>query len=365
MAFAHSIDAIKQQLCARLDELVKQLFPNATVIDHEWAVGDIHGSPGQSLRIHRGGHKAGWWVDWANRDRDKGDVLTLIAAGACQGDVKAAIPWAVTWLGLGRLTETQRRDIERKAEASRVRAAADTAKAREKMRGAARSLWLGPGSTPIQGTPADRYLMGRRIDIRTLGRAPGALRFHAAVWCAELERKIPAMLGVIQDAAGWEHISTHRTYLEIQPSGHVIKAPGLKEPKKTLGAYAGGHIPLWRGASGKPWRHGPEAEWVATGEGIEEGLSIALAMPHLRVVSHVSLGNLGEMHVPEHCGGLFIGANNDGKPEPIAALARALERLEARGVPHQVVRPPAEHKDFNDWLRALTAPAVTAGRASG
>jgi hypothetical protein len=63
-------------------------------------------------------------------------------------------------------------------------------------------------------------------------------------------------------------VAVHRTWLMPDGSG---KAP-LRDPKMTLGRYAGGAIRLWRGASGKALKDAPTGDSIVITEGIEEAL---------------------------------------------------------------------------------------------
>ncbi len=86
-------------------------------------------------------------------------------------------------------------------------------------------------------------------------------------------------------------------------------------------------------------------------EGVEDGLSIALAVPEFRIWCSYSLSNLGNIAVPKCAGKVIVACDNDwGKPGAEAQLARALEALKAQGVPVFEARSPLG-KDFNDCLR--------------
>lgn len=344
-----SIDLIKQKLHERIDTLVPQLFPNARIKGNEWVLGDVFGAPGESLSICRTGKKIGWWKDFAGGP--SGDILTLIAAARCDGDIKAAIPEALRWLGLGSLTAEELRRQEAKAKQAREAAEARWASDVDKTRAKAKGLYLAGELFP--GTMVERYLLGRAIDLMQLPHVPRAPRFHGAVWNRESGgRELPAMLLPVNDAQTGQQLAVHRTWLQAHPDGRVTKA-ALADAKMSWGEFRGGHIPLNRGASGKPLKSAPEGEWIAVSEGAENGWSAAIIKPEWRVLAAVSLDNLGGIVLPAQIGGLFLIADNDTKPEPKAAFARACAKLEARGLRFQIIRPPEGIKDFNDWLVAL------------
>lgn len=355
-----SIDLIKAKLHERIDDLVPQLFPNARIKGREWVMGDVFGAPGESLSICRTGAKTGWWKDFAGNA--KGDILTLIAAGRCDGDLRAAIPEALKWLGLGSLTAEELRRQERKAKAAREAAEARWASDVEKTRAKAKGLYLAGDLWP--GTPVERYLLGRGMDLMRLPRPPTAPRYHARVWNGEAGGvELPAMLLPVNHAETGQQLAVHRTWLKSHADGRVTKAD-LADPKKSWGEFRGGHIPLNRGASGKPLKNAPAGEWIAVSEGCENGWSAAIIKPEWRVLAAVSIANLGEVVLPAQIGGLFLIADNDEKPDPIAQFGRACARLEERGLPFQIIRPPAGIKDFNDWLQALQRAAGNTGRVA-
>ena len=305
-----SIDVIKAGLLARLDALVPQLFPNARVDGAEWRVGGLGGEPSQSLAIHRSGGRAGVWADFASGE--SGDIIALIAATMTNRDNGRAIGWARDWLGLGRLDPAEMRRREQEAERARRQAEAREAdEARKRTESAGQMFFAGQA---LPGTPAERYLIGRGIHLSTLGKAPGALRFHAGIKCWMTGETRPALVAKVQAADGSMQ-AVHRTLLTIRPDGTVVKAPvgqpAGREAKRSLGKVFGGYIPLWRGASGKSIGHAPDGEPVYISEGIEDGLSVALAKPGARVVAAVSLGNMGNLEFPAPIGAAFICAQND------------------------------------------------------
>lgn len=217
----------------------------------------------------------------------------------------------------------------------------------ERRKRAALSLFL--EATPhLAGTPAESYLRARGIDLAVLGRQPRALRYHAACPNRESGRAWPALLAAVTDARGL-HVATHRTWL-AEVDGAWGKAP-LRYAKMSLGRVRGGSIRLWRGASRKPLAEAAEGEAVVLGEGIETCLSIAVSCPDLRVLSAVSLGNMGGLVLPAAIGTVIIAADNDTKEEPRRMLQRAVNHFIAEGRAVRIARSPIG-KDFNDALRA-------------
>jgi hypothetical protein len=359
-----SIDLIKQELEKRIDDLVPQLFPNAVLDGHEWRLGDVHGSPGRSLGIHRHGSKTGWWKDFAGGSG--GDVLDLVAAGACQGDVVEAIKWSRQWLNLGSISEDDRRQRERNAADSRIKRDQGREEGLQRLRKAALARFL--EAVPLPGTPAERYLAGRALPIRELGKAPGALRFHPGLKCPETGILRPCFIGKIDGPDG-QMLSIHRTFLHVHASGRVTKADQdpvqpMKDCKRAYCSFEGGWIPIWRGQSGKPMKDALAGEWVTVSEGKEDGVTIALEMPHMRVIAGVSLSNIGNLKLPRHLGGIYLHRHNDTNPIAIADFERTRAKLEQRGFATREVAAPLPFKDFNEWRQARFASQITQAAVS-
>ncbi|AMP68927.1 phage/plasmid primase, P4 family [Ralstonia solanacearum] len=73
-------DEIRAALLARLEFVLSALFPAGKKRRSKFVIGDILGSPGDSLEVVLDGEKAGLWTDRATGDG--GDVFDLIAAQA-------------------------------------------------------------------------------------------------------------------------------------------------------------------------------------------------------------------------------------------------------------------------------------------
>jgi hypothetical protein len=335
----HSIAEIAAMLAARVEALVRELLPGGRREGREWVCGDLSGRPGRGVSVCLTGPKAGVWADF--QSGVSGDLVELISHARFRGDRVAALRFARAWLGIGHAPPAGVAPPPRDMAAE----AARQAERAERRRGKGLALWL--AGQPIPGTPADAYLAGRGIRLADLGRAPGALRFHPAVWCAERAGEHPAMLAAIQQ--GGEFIGVHRTYLAPRPGGGWGKAP-IRAPKKVLGQHAGGCIPLWRGASGRPLREAPEGDTVAIAEGIEDALTIALHCPDWRVIACISAGNLGGVALPPAIGTVVLCCDRDGEnPGVLAARGKAIARYRAEGRSVREALPPEGFKDFNDW----------------
>lgn len=280
------------------------------------------------------------------------------------------------------------RDARQRAEFDRAR----EKRAREQLdderrrRANAFNFWLNAAAG--KGTPAERYLRGRGIDFDRLGHWPGAIRYRHDAWCAEVQQKLPCMATAIYSLDG-QFLACHRTYLAYGPGGWSKAA--LNTPKKVLGDFYGGAIPLWKGDSRAALRVMPAGQLVAMSEGIEDGLSAAIGEPKLRVLAAVSLDNIGNVLLPPQAGDLILLCQRDGDVRMAraaearargdeaeaaqheraarqieAALERAIAKQRAQAAEQGAARdvrlawPAWGFKDFNDQLRGVRMAGVAA-----
>jgi hypothetical protein len=333
----HEIGTIVAMLAGRAEDLARELLPGGRREGREWVCGDLTGAKGRGVSVCIAGPKAGVWGEFsAGRG---GDALDLVAVVRFGGDKGEALRWARQWLGLGSGTQPG----ARVAPPAPDRAALEAQAAQRLERG--KGLWL--AGAPILGTPAERYLATRGIDLAALGRAPAVLRFHPAAWCGERAGEHPAMIALIQDRG--RTIGAHRTYLAPDGRGKAR----IRAAKKVLGSHKGGLIPLWRGASDAPLAAAPAGEVIAIAEGIEDALTVALHCPEWRVVACVNIGNMGELTLPPAIAEVRLCFDRDGENLACAAARqRAIRRYQDEGRRVFEMRPPEGFKDLNDWHMA-------------
>lgn len=353
-AFAVSIDLIKARANADVRAIAAELLPNGREESGYWRSGSIADEPGQSLAVTLSGPDQGMWCDHACRGTAQGggDIIQLVEQAAFRGNRGEAIAWLKSRLGLDRLDPGRLRKMTAEAAEQQQQARRDAAAAKEQKRRQAQALWL--RGRPIAGTPVEDYLRCRGIDLDRLGRYPNSLAFDPQLYCVEAGRKLPAMLAAIVDLAG-RHIATHRTWLTADGKGGWTKAD-LEEPKKVLGSFKGGFVPLWKGQCRKSLAElDPHVDvWVS--EGIEDGLSAACAKPELRIVAAVTLGNIGEVPLPPGTpaapwrGRLVVIGQRDTNPKTLEALERAIGAQQERGREVWLTPPPAGAKDVNEAL---------------
>ena len=204
----------------------------------------------------------------------------------------------------------------------------------ERRRRNAEGLWL-HGAT-LRGTPAQRYLEGRGIDFAKLGRMPGSIRFRHDCSHPGRAQPLAAMLTKMS-FLDKRHAATHRTFLEFA-AGTPAQTGGwgkarVERAKMILGDFAGAHIPISKGdLPGVALADVPEGTAVAISEGIEDGLSVALADPQLYVVAAGALGNIGGLALPPQVGDVILICQNDAAGSAAdAALERAIARHQEAG----------------------------------
>jgi hypothetical protein len=347
---------IAAMLDAQAERFARELLPGGRKEGNLFCAGSVGGESGQSLKVNLSGAMIGKWTDFSaakGTDDYSGDILKLIAVVKFGGwgtneQRSKAIAWAKSALGLDDLDPSRLATVQREARERSERSAEEEAREKAAKRRRAAALWA--GAQPIAGTPALSYLQGRGIDFAQLGRVPGSLRYRPDVWCRERRGKFPAMIACIMGIDG-ALLGVHRTYLQINRVGPVTKAK-VENPKLSLGYYTGGCIPLWKGASDKTLREIPAGTPVYASEGIEDGLTIALAQPDKRIVAGVALANLGALELPPQAGPLvFIAQNDPVGSKAVDAFERAIARQQDAGRKAQLIFPAPEFKDFNDQLQ--------------
>lgn len=297
------------------------------------------------------GRHAGRWHDFASNEN--GDMLDLIER-VTGGDKKTAVQEAMGYLGILQETPEQRAAAWRRAAEARERAALEERPEAEvgAKSAAAHRVFL-HCRPDLTDTPVEKYLAGRGVDLRRLGRVP-SIRFHPSLKYLDTdpetgvftEKFFPAMVTAIYGPADVQppvFWGVHRTYLAQDEAGRWRKAP-VRAPKKVMGQVKGGCIRLW----GRPGEDGA----VFITEGIEDGLSAAILDPTLCVLVACTLGNLGMLVLPKTIKDVTIAADNDSGAHAQRALEKALAFHKKRKRIVRVWRNETGGKDLNDALRA-------------
>ena len=345
-----SIADIKALLQRDVEGLARRLAPDGYRSGRYWIARnptrDDH-KPG-SFWIITSGTSPGVWKEEASGET--GDVISFVKYCNRFERLADALDWARNWLGLAhgpvnpKVLELARRDAAN-------RKANDEKLAAEQLglnRRRAHALWL-DGTKDIRGTAGEAYLGHRGIDLGALPRLPGAIRALASHRHRESETTWPCMVAVMS-SPGLPFTAVHRTWLARDGRGKAPVTPN----KKIWPSFNGAAIHLARGETGLPAEDAVKrgmVDRILLCEGIEDGLSVAMCAPELRVWAVGTLGNLAHVKVPDCCHEIIVAADNDGgKPQAEALLRRGLEALAAQRRPVRVARA-AVGKDFNDQLQ--------------
>jgi Toprim domain-containing protein len=337
---------ISQMLKDRAADLAPVLLPGGALAPNkrEWR----DGSKGSKSIILTGADR-GVYRDFETSDKAC-DMLEAIKVLVCNGSMREALNWSRAYLGMSGMSDRAIEAARKKAQARAEKDRADSKKQAEKKRRQANAIWYSAG--PIAGTMAHEYLRGRGIDVTRLKRTPGVLRFSDQVWCQDRQAKAPAMVASLWHLGDPTAVAVHRTYLAAGPGGEVGKAR-VESPRSILGSWPGAIIPLQRGEAGTRWRDIKEGEVVAFGEGIEEGLSVALVKPEWRVGAVGFVGNFAQIKLPVWCHIMLCANNDDEGSQAANAMDFAADALDREGHVVRVLRPPAEFKDWNDFLNGV------------
>jgi DNA primase len=180
------------------------------------------------------------------------------------------------------LTDRDRQRILHQAQAAERR----EARSREAKAANANGIWY--GAVPADGSPVERYLRGRAIDLDAIGGIPPVLRFGLVPYYWQDDRVpphaprnerfkvlavLPTMVAAVQGPAD-TLAAVHLTFLQQIAGGGWAKAEPVHPltgeilpAKKILGKYLGGAIRLT-----------PPGPTMRAGEGIETSLTVLAAL---------------------------------------------------------------------------------------
>lgn len=359
---------IRQKLNLRAEEFCKQLLRNGRKAGNFWETSNIRDevTGSFSLKVHLSGGKIGQWTDYGlprGAANSGGDILSLLVECQFGGDFGAAIKRAreITGIDFATMTPAEFREAKARSEAAAAAAKARAVEEEAKYRSRASQMWH--GAFPLvskdgERTPAYAYLAGRGIALERIGKIPGSLRYHPAVWNVEMaERygrahaKHPCLLFCIVGLNG-DFLGVHRIWLDVSAGkGGIVGKLPVEEPKKTLGNSLGGHIPLWKGEHSCTLRAIPAGTDVYMGESNEDCLSVAMASPRLRIVGGVGLSKMVHTELPDQMRSLVMIGQNDAIGSQAAdSLEAVIAAQQAQGRKVRTMFPPQQYKDFNDML---------------
>ncbi|WP_158497285.1 toprim domain-containing protein [Methylocystis sp. ATCC 49242] len=197
-----------------------------------------------------------------------------------------------------------------------------------------RALALWREAVPIEGTPAERYLIARGIRY-----APPSLRYLAAAEYMRGRVYLPAMMAAVQ-APDRRLVACQLTFLD--PRGD--RKAQVATPRRTYGALGAGAVRL---------DHVDEV--LGLSEGVETALS-AMALYGVPTWACLGASRMSRVAIPKNLRHLIVFADADEPGRAAAARVR-----EAHPDIRVSVRfPDAPHGDFNDVLRAANSAEVAA-----
>jgi hypothetical protein len=325
----YDLEAIVQRLRDTAPAWVPGMFPNGRRQGDEWRLANIHGAPprqsGSCVIMLRGEH-AGDWHDFDGGDG--GGPLSTLAHGTGLADraLFAHAAGMTGWAGEGPPRQEPPPPPKAERDASR-----DIA-------------FILEHAQPIQGTAAERYLLGRG-----LGLPDGAdLLFHPDLANFETRAGYPAMVALVRNLGG-EVVAVHRTYL--QEDGAAVRKADIPKPRMVLGRSGGGTVRL-----APLYPHGV----LGLCEGIETGLAAMLACPGLPIWAALSTSGLEQALLPPEARRVVILADHDASGAGLRAAEAAAAKLRLEGREVSIALPPREGDDFNDMLRRDGAEAIAA-----
>jgi len=286
----------------------------------------------------------------------------IVALGAAR-DMRDALQWAKHFTGMDDLKAqgVSQEELDRRRKDERLRRARQErkdAKDLKAKRGRAFHIWR-ELPRDLTDTLGAVYLKARGIDRNIFPTPCRAVKFDPQCYYSPTKTKHPALVSLVSGPLGQAY-AIHRIYL-CDDGTNKMAVPDGENPRMVWPDYRGGVIRLNKGSGnltpevasqkvreGEPRHCRP----LVLCEGVEDGLSVKLACPNLRIWAAVSLSNLGNVPMMSCISEFIICADNDwGKPQAVKGLNTAIEKLQAHGVPVKIARAHIG-KDVNDVLRA-------------
>lgn len=331
---SRSIANLTEALACNAEAVCRHYLPGGQRQGRYWMIGDVRGTPGQSMFVrlkgpHSGKGAAGKWTDAATGEH--GDLLDIIRETCGLADFKDVAEEARRFLSLPQ-PEPQTRPKSRP-----ISAPTGSPKAARR---------LVAISKPIRGTLADTYLRERGI---TALRETGSLRFHPHCYYrpdrhSETETW-PALIAAVTDLKG-TITGAHRTWLDPDGFSEAMlgKAP-IETPRRAMGNLLGHAV-----------RFGVARDVMAAGEGIETMLSLRMILPGMPMAAALSAAHLAAILFPATLRRLYIARDND--PAGDGAMKTLIDRARESDIEAIPLSPYLG--DFNEDLRLLGIGALQA-----
>lgn len=317
-----------------------------------------------SFTIWTKGAAVGAWRDERNRGPggDQGDIIDLVSYlnGWWSRPKKGrgeALRFLIDRLGLARVDPARLREDRDRARRAQLAREKHFAEDLAEKRGKAFNLFASAGARVFED-PVRTYLESRGIALGLLPRGPrGGLRVPNIIRGlakhrhTESGQELPCMIAGCVCPIDWEIRAVHRTWLKPDCSGKADVNP----VKKVWPSFAGLIVPLWRGETDLSVRDANACglrETLVLTEGIEDGLTAALAAPRYRTWAFIALGNLPNIALPDCIDGVILHRQSEWHNRTaVSAFERGKRALEGQGRPVAEVTAFAG-KDLNDTLRA-------------
>ena len=328
---------------------------------HNPVTGDFDQSPEFKVALNQ---DVGAWKDW--RSGNKGDVLRLIEYLKGFDSFRDTMGWARNWLGLSSMKPSERAalDLEAKARAEDRRRAAEKSRLFKIVKAEEKFLSGDEvGTRSVAELQARRYFAGRSCALEDVPNIdPATFRFAGAseYWTRGEYRteaggrrfkvkdgpRFPAIHSAMR-AAGGLVTACHVTFLDpVLPKKVDL---GEDNSKLIFGEAKGSVIRISHGPENVAPEAAEQQHPLIVCEGIETGLSLAIACPAARVWAAGSLSNMANVPLWMECIPSLILArdNNHGNRQAERQLEGVLEALSSHGKPMTVI---ASHvgDDFND-----------------
>ena len=358
---------IRAMLQQRVTELVGKLFPQYTITFPVFTPRNPtrdDRTPG-SFVIWTAGAAAGGYNEYspAGSGKSSGDVIDLIAYVHNRGsDRKFALGWARDFLGLRTMSASEKGAAVRQARGHAAQLTAAQSDAIKKRVAKAAALWA--RTMPIAGSVAETYLASRRIPLMLVKNREDDLRFlpdlefwKLAEWdrsvtpwkCIKVAPRFPAMVAAMRNAAG-DITAVHCTFLRRDGTGKADV--GGEQAKLMRGEARGSVIRLTRGADNftldEARAHGVVQPY-GIAEGIENGLSVALAVPEARIVAAGSFDLMLAAGIPAVADPIIYIRDNDNNAKADEKVQDRIDELAALGK-QATQMAPHDGKDFNDLM---------------
>lgn len=191
----------------------------------------------------------------------------------------------------------------------------------------AKDIWR--SAQPIAGTIAEKYLARRGIDLRLLHRQL-PLRF-AWLKCKGLPGEHPTLVAGFTDLSG-DVTSIQRIFLTRDGQKINVEFPSV-DAKQCLGSSIGDAV-----------KFGDDTDNIILAESVEDGLSLAQALPDQTVWAVAGATKIPKVILPPGCATVIIAPDNDPAGRKAIEEGRAKFHAQGKAVAEMVPSEP-----FRDW----------------